>query len=55
MNENNKHIENFSQAKIRNTCHYTCSSINYLNIFIFVIMIIVIYHFILTNFIQKNN
>ena len=50
---NNKNIENFTQDKFRNTCHYACSSVNYLNIFIFIVVIILIYHFIFTNFLRK--
>jgi hypothetical protein len=43
-------IEHFNQQKVKNACHFACSSINYTNIIVLIITIILIYHFIITNF-----
>jgi hypothetical protein len=50
ININKNNTEHFNQEKIKNTCHYVCSSINYTNIVILVIFIILVYHMIISNF-----
>jgi hypothetical protein len=38
-----KKIEHFSYEAPRNMCHYTCSSINTTNIFLFCLVLVLIY------------
>ncbi len=42
-------LEHFDQKQIKNACHYACSSMTYTNIIILIIVIIMIYHMIVTN------
>jgi hypothetical protein len=51
ISEKNK-LEHFDQKKIKNACHYACSSMNYTNIIILIIVIILIYHVVMTNFLK---
>lgn len=46
-------IENFSNEDLRNTCHYACSSLTWFNIILVMILLIIIYHLIIT-YINKN-
>ena len=40
-----KRIEKFNNEDMKNTCHYVCSSINWLNIFLVFLLIILCYAF----------
>ncbi len=46
-------LEHFDQNKLKNACHYACSSMNYTNIIILIVVLILIYHTIVTN--MKSN
>lgn len=47
-NKNND-LEHFDQMQFKNACHYACSTMNYTNIIILIIIMILIYHTIVTN------
>lgn len=49
MREEDK-IENFNKTHIKNTCHYMCSSITYINIIILIVIIITMYHYLIKYF-----
>lgn len=51
----NKEEESFDQSNIRNTCHYMCSSISYTNIIMLIIIILCVYHIIISNLNKKLN
>lgn len=40
---NTQLIEQFESQDITNGCHYACSSINWLNIFLLIIIVILLY------------
>lgn len=46
-------LEHFDQNKVKNVCHYVCSSINYTNIIILIIVLILTYHVIISNLLKK--
>lgn len=46
-------IEKFSNEDLRNTCHYACSSLTWFNIILVMILLIIMYHLIIT-YINKN-
>jgi hypothetical protein len=46
-------IEHFNQSGLRDTCHYMCSSLNYTNIIILILVILLIYHFVTSQ--MKSN
>jgi hypothetical protein len=48
-----KKRENFGQNDVKNVCHFACSNINYMNITILIVIIILIYHFIATKMLAK--
>jgi hypothetical protein len=50
----NYDIEHFNPAKVKNVCHYACSNMSYLNITVLVIIIILIYHFFVKEFLEKE-
>jgi hypothetical protein len=37
--------------EVKNTCHYMCSNMNYMNVILLIIIIISIYHFLIKKFI----
>jgi hypothetical protein len=41
--DNKKNIENFGLVDLRDTCHFSCSSINIMNMLLFIIIIIMLY------------
>lgn len=51
---NKKEYENFNpQAK--NICHFACSNMTWTNITVLVIVVILIYHFLIKNYLDKAN
>ena len=46
---NNTKIERFEDAKLRNSCHYACSSFSYTKLILIVLIIIFIYHTAINN------
>jgi len=43
INYEDKRIENFKNEDVKNTCHYVCSSINWMNIFLVFLLIVLCY------------
>lgn len=48
----NKNVEHFN--KVRDMCHYACSSMNYINVVMIVVILILIYHFITTKLLNSK-
>ena len=41
-----KKIENFNSNDLKNGCHYACSLINWINTFLLIIIIIILYKYL---------
>lgn len=54
-NKDKDKLEHFDKMKLRNVCHHACSSMNYMNIIMIVIIFILIYHFFINFFMEKRN
>lgn len=39
-------IENFDQSDIKNGCHLACSSFNWINITLFLILVVLLYQYL---------
>lgn len=42
---NNDNIENFEQVDVQNGCHLACSSINWINTFLLLVIIVLLYQY----------
>lgn len=43
-------MEHKENDGVKNFCHYACSNINYTNIILIIIIFLLIYHFLISNF-----
>jgi hypothetical protein len=41
--DDDKRIENFKNEDLRDSCHYVCSSMNWMNIFMLLLLIVLCY------------
>lgn len=41
-------IEHFKQSNARDVCHFTCSSINYINVIVLFLILVILYNLFFT-------
>jgi hypothetical protein len=41
--DDDKRIENFKNEDVRDSCHYVCSSMNWMNIFMLLLLVVLCY------------
>ena len=53
-NSDKRDLEHFT-PEIKNMCHFACSNMTWTNITILVIIIVLIYHFLIKNYLDRIN